>query len=412
MKSIRKSIYCFILVLTFILGVCFSCGAAQSKKTAYNNLHKISTDILSVSFRGDTSAYPENSLEGVISAFKKGADMVSVNVMKTADGVFILCENESLNNICDSSFESVSVADYESLSKSRLYDNGGNITKCTFATLEKLIKKTNKNLFLILDFDWQERDEIYNIIQENRALDRVFLRTKQSASDICEFVNSKTEKPYVIGVYDGGIIFNAISHINKLSELGMPLVQYSSKNYFNVMYESLVNRNYSAPGKASAIAPCYDPDLCGQRTDSQSGWDTLINRGFTVIETSDICSFVEYLKQRESAMERLEVLKVKADGINKSKYASVSLENLNSALENAEAVLQGRKASLDKIQCAFSTLTLAMNKLMIKTGDDTQRGALNITTGKIIAAVLVTVGILSWETFIHKMHTKAKKKKK
>lgn len=367
---------------------------------------------MSVSFRGDTANYPENSLEGVISAYKKGADMVSVNVMKTADSVFVLCENESLNNICDAPFESVSEADYKKLLEYGLYDNSGKLTKYTFSTLSELIRKTDKNLFLILDFDWQYKDEIYSIVLENEALDRVFLRIKQGASKITQWVSTKTEKPFVIGIYDGGIIFNAISHINKLSVLGMPLVQYSSKNYFNVMYESLVNRNYSASGKAAAIAPCYDPDLCGQRTDSQAGWDTLINRGFTVIETSDIDSFTEYLKARKSAVQRLEQLKIKAYGIDKSKYASVSLENLNSALENAQAVLESGKESLDKIQSAYTTLTLSMNKLMIKTGDDTQKGALNITAGKIVAAVLVASGIFGWEMFIHKMHTKEKRKKK
>lgn len=412
MKSIRKSICLIILIMTFVVGSCLCCSAVQNKKTPYDNLQKISTDILSVSFRGDTAYYPENSLEGVISAHKKGADMVSVNVMKTKDGVFILCENESLDNICDSSFESVSQADYEELCQSRLYDNSGKITKYTFSTVNELIAKTDDSLFLILDFDWQYKDEIYNIITESGALNRVFLRTKQGASEICEWVNSKSEKPFVIGVYDGGIIFNAISHINKLSAIGMPLVQYSSKNYFNVMYESLVNRNYSASGKASAIASCYDPDLSGQRTDSLSGWDALINRGFTVIETSDIASFSEYLSQRKAATQRLESLKARADKIDKSKYASVSLENLNLALENADAVLESGKESLDKIQDAFTKLTLSMNKLMIKTGDDTQKGALNITSGKVIAALLVTAGIFSWEMFIHRMHGKEKSKKK
>lgn len=412
MKSIRKSICLIILIMTFVVGSCLCCSAVQNKKTPYDNLQKISTDILSVSFRGDTAYYPENSLEGVISAHKKGADMVSVNVMKTKDGVFILCENESLDNICDSSFESVSQADYEELCQSRLYDNSGKITKYTFATVNELIAKTDDSLFLILDLDWQYKDEIYNIITESGELNRAFLRTNKGASEICEWVNSKAEKPFVIGVYDGGIIFNAISHINTLSANGMPLVQYSSKNYFNVMYESLVNRNYSASGKASAIASCYDPDLSGQRTDSLSGWDALINRGFTVIETSDIASFSEYLSQRKAATQRLESLKARADKIDKSKYASVSLENLNLALENADAVLESGKESLDKIQDAFTKLTLSMNKLMIKTGDDTQKGALNITSGKVIAALLVTAGIFSWEMFIHRMHGKEKSKKK
>ena len=409
MKLIIKTFFFTSLIAVLVFNAIFVCGAASEKKSPYKHLQRIGTDIMSVSYRGDTAFYPENSLEGINSAHKKGADMVSVNIEKTADGVFILCEDESLNNICETSATNVREIKFSVIEKCFLYDNSGNLTNCRFATAEEVIKKTEKSLFLIFDFNWDDREEIYELIKENDALERVFLRTKQGSKSICSWVSTKQEKPFVIGVYDGGIIFNAISHINNLSETGMPLVQYQSKNYFNVMYGSFVYKNFSSEGKAAAIAPVYQPDLCGQRSDSQSGWDELIDKGFSVIETNNIEAFEDYLKSRKDVLENLEILKNKADAIDKSVYSYVSVENLNSSLSKAEVVLSGAESSLAEMQNVYSQLINSMNSLMVKSGDDTQKGALNVTAGKIIAAVLVTAGILSGEIFIHKMHVKRRK---
>ena len=57
-------------------------------------------DIITVSYRGDTENYPENSVEAILSAKEAGADMVSVGVQKTKD-VLILAEDENIGNFCN-----------------------------------------------------------------------------------------------------------------------------------------------------------------------------------------------------------------------------------------------------------------------------------------------------------------------
>ena len=97
--------------------------------------------------------------------------------------------------------------------------------------------------------------------------------------------------------------------------------------------------------------------------------------------------------------------------VDKTLYSFVSVDNLNSATEKAQQILSENKSSLNEMQRVYSQLISAMNNLMIKTGDDTQKGALNVTGGKIIAAVLVVVSILGGEFYMHKMHVRNKKKK-
>ena len=57
--------------------------------------------LVAVAYRGDTSAYPPNSLKAIEAAFEEGADYVSVPVQKTADGAFVLLEDRALPIQCD-----------------------------------------------------------------------------------------------------------------------------------------------------------------------------------------------------------------------------------------------------------------------------------------------------------------------
>lgn len=365
--------------------------------------------IISVAYRGDTAFYPENSLEGVLSAWEKGADMVSVSVRKTKDGAFVLCEDETLGNVCNAPYESISELTFDETQKYQLYDNSGSLTEHKMASLENLIRNSDINLYLILDINWEDRDGVYELLKSEDALDRAALRTKESAGKIYEWANSKDEKTNVIGIYDGNIIWNSVSHINTLSEAGMTLVQYQSKNYFNVMYGSWTCNNFSSEGKARAIAPTYNPDLCGQRSDSENGWNELIKKGFTVIETNNIEALVSYIEKNTEMRYNLSVLLEKAKTMDTGKFSLTSKENLKDGIEKAETVLSGRMKSLDEAENAYSKLLFYMNEMKISSGEETTRGALNITAGKVVATVLVGAAIFASQVFVQKLHRKKRK---
>ena len=78
-------------------------------------------------------------------------------------------------------------------------------------------------------------------------------------------------------------------------------------------------------------------------------------------------------------------------------------------MENAKSLLNDGVVSRDELQSAQSALILSMNKLALNTGEDAQRGALNITFGKVLAAVLVGAAILAAQIFVHKMQRKKEK---
>ena len=403
--KLKRTLFFTVITLILTFSISFSSFASADEKLNNNR-----NGLISVAYRGDTENYPENSLEAILSAKEIGADMVSVGVAKTKDGTFILAENENVRNFCNA--DSVTIADTEwaELQNCRLYDNSGKLTDFRIATLSEALEKA-KDVVLILDIEAEDKDEVYSVVEAYDASDRVFLRFKENSNDIVEWVKSKETKPKVIGIYSGNIIWNAISHIENLSEV-CSIVQYQSKNYFNVMYGSWVGDRFSAEGKARALAPAYDKELCGQREDNASGWNELIENGFSVIETNNIASLAEYAERADELNESLRKLTEKAEKTDFSVYSDVSADNLQKALKRANEELQSNVSSVGELESANSQLLLSMNRLNLSDGVESQKGALNITAGKIIATVLVGAAILAGQIYVHKMQQEKRRKKR
>ena len=400
----RKTFHILTLILTLMLNFTVtSLGVSAEEKFENNRM-----GLISVSYRGDTENYPENSLEAILSAKEIGADMVSVGVQKTKD-LLILAEDENIGNFCNSKSESISASYWDQdLENCYLYDNSGKLTEYKVACLYDALTVA-EDIILILDIDSEDKDSVYDVVQYYGATDRVFLRFEENSSNIVQWVNSKETKPNVIGIYNGNIIWNAISHIENLSEVNS-IVHYESKNYFNVMYGSFVADRFSAEGKARALAPAYDRELCGQREDNASGWNELIEKGFSAIETNNIKSLVEYVNRADALNLSLRKLTEKAEKTDLSVYSDVSADNLQKALRTAKAELERGVSSVGELESAKSQLLLAMNRLNLSDGKESQKGALNVTAGKVIAAVLVGAAILAGQIYVHKMQKEKRRK--
>ncbi|MBQ4267579.1 MAG: glycerophosphodiester phosphodiesterase family protein [Clostridia bacterium] len=402
----KRTLFTLAFIFIFILNTVVFTSAITAEEKIQNNRQ----GLIAVSYRGDTENYPENSIEAILSAKEIGADMVSVGVQKTKD-LLILAEDENIGNFCNSKSESISASYWDQdLENCYLYDNSGKLTECKVACLYDALTVA-EDIILILDIDPEDKDTVYDAVQYYDATDRVFLRFRENSDDIVEWVNSKDKKPNVIGIYSGNIIWNAVSHIENLSKVSS-IVHYESKNYFNVMYGSFVADRFSAEGKARALAPAYDRELCGQREDNASGWNELVEKGFSVIETNNIASLVKYIERSDELSASLKKLAEKAEKTELSVYSGVSADNLQKALQRAKSELQKGISSVGELESANSQLLLAMNRLNLSDGYESQKGALNITAGKVIAAVLVGAAILAGQIYVHKMQQEKRRKKR
>ncbi len=399
----------FILLIISVLLFSLSLPALCAETGYAESLYGEEDSIMCISYRGDTSLYPENSLEGVLSAEEKGADGVSVGVQKTSDGIYVLTENKKLSAVSDAPYDSVSGITYDELQNYYLKDNTGALTKYRMVSLSQTISLTGEDFVIIVDADWNEKDGIYDLISHYGTFDRIIIRTDKSASEVSEWISSKQERVNVISVYKGNIIFSAISNFNKMSEIGSPFIQYQSKNYFSVVYGDFFCKRFADENAPKAIASMYDLDLSGQRTDSTEGWNEVIEAGYSVIETNNLVSLVSYIDRHEKALNALAVLTEKAKNADLWSASSVVFQNRQDAILRAETTLTG-VSSLDEIEYAYSNLLLAINENNIDAEEDTQKGHLNITAGKIIAALSVGTLILAAQIFVYKMQQERKRK--
>lgn len=79
-------------------------GGAAARHTGLSRslLHRASAGPLVVAHRGNSSAFPENTLPAFASALALGADMVELDFQVTADGVLVCIHDDTLDRTTDS----------------------------------------------------------------------------------------------------------------------------------------------------------------------------------------------------------------------------------------------------------------------------------------------------------------------
>jgi len=88
--------------------------------------------MISCIHRGDSNYYPENSIEGYISAIRMGADMLEIDPRLTKDGVFVIMHDATL----------IRMTDYGTKAGKNGLPTSPNIEDWTYAQLQQLNLKT------------------------------------------------------------------------------------------------------------------------------------------------------------------------------------------------------------------------------------------------------------------------------
>ena len=166
----------------------------------YNEKYAASMDptsrLMSCAHRGDMVYYPENSIEGIISAIMMGCDMVEIDPRLTKDGVFILLHDATLKRTTNveefigkpgfpNSYE-VSSWTYEQLMHLNLKTGtGGDSAKITpykIPTLDEAMKVCANRIFIRLDVKgpdgsdlpfWDFEKDIWPLMQKYESYSNI-----------------------------------------------------------------------------------------------------------------------------------------------------------------------------------------------------------------------------------------------
>ena len=179
--------------------------------------------LMSLIHRGDAEHYPENSIEGIISAIQMGADMIEVDVRLTKDKVAVLMHDSTLsrttnynavkgttvNGILLPTTDQISQWTYKQLKCLKLYEKngGGTLTDCVIPTLEEVLTVAKGRCFIMCDkvgSTSEFKSIVLPLMEKVGAYDTVNFATYMSTSEADQLRNTikscsgNTEQVYPI----------------------------------------------------------------------------------------------------------------------------------------------------------------------------------------------------------------------
>lgn len=405
-KMFKKAIsLLFILtILAVVLSVnSFAIDAAQR----IESFNSFNSEIILIAHRGDWHSFPENSVQAVQAARDYG--IISVDVKLTSDGKAVLMADTTTDRMCvDEKGNTVtgSISSFSLTELAAMYLRAANGTvkneKTDFhpASLEDAASVIDNDSVLMLNLTCADFNAIYGEVQRLGITDRVIFRFSDSNKKIIETV-SAVENINVCGNYQGNIIFLATSAVADCRKNGINTVELGSKNGHGVLYDNFLMKRFDSESRAMVSMV---NGRCGKRTDNETGWDDLISRGYSVIETDYPAELSSYIKKIGTAKDELQrYVNLYAD--TDTAPFTVDTENaFKSALSEAERLIS-QPSSLSEIdnarynlESSYDNLTVGPKKAVTLSFD--------ITFGRVLAVVLCGGAILASQIFLYKRRVK------
>lgn len=401
MVNIWKKTAIFILSLILFTALSVSSVIAADASDIASDFSDGKNNIICIAHRGDWHSFPENSAEAINAAAEY--DAVSVDVRLTADGKPVLMADEKVDRMSvDGEGKSVSgkVSSFTLAQLKELYlreSNGGTDKKkttCRIPELKEIYETAAGRTAVMLNVQENDFKTVYDYVKALGKLDETVFRINAKPKKIIELTRD-LDGVNVTGNYQGNIIFLATSAVKKYFAANIYTIEMGSTNGNGVLYDNFLMKRFV--GSKRAMVSMVN-GRCGKRADNETGWDDLISRGYSVIETDFPAELTEYIRKTETAATDLEKNIDIYANTDLSPYTSETEKAFSSALSAAKKTLDGRSS--------FSELTDARSALQ-STHDSLKVGAkknvalkFRFTPGRIIAVVLCAAAFTGGTLFL------------
>ena len=245
------------------------------------------------------------------------------------------------------------------------------------------------------------------MLVSNNALNSVVFLASGDKNEVDDWLSSKSTMPLVISSYHGNVVFSARSTVSKTLSAGAVGTLLSTSNAYSVLYQNSVMSKFENAGRA--VIDMTSPDLCGNREDNYLGWNDVTSRGYSVIITNNIQELCEYFDRVALQKERLSKNIEAAQAIDVTLCSTDSANALKDAITEAKAALEGPCSENSLMQSNYA-LQLAMNSLTNRTEDG--GSGKTVTTGRIVAAVLVIIAFVIFEVVFDTLRRKKVRKRR
>lgn len=401
MVNIWKKTAIFILSLILFTALSVSSVIAADASDIASDFSDGKKNIICIAHRGDWHSFPENSAEAINAAAEY--DAVSVDIRLTADGKPVLMADEKVDRMSvDGEGKSVSgkVSSFTLAQLKELYlreSNGGTDKKkttCRIPELKEIYETAAGRTAVMLNVQENDLKTVYDYVKALGKLDETVFRINAKPQKIIELTKD-LDGVNVTGNYQGNIIFLATSAVKKYFAANIHTIEMGSTNGNGVLYDNFLMKRFV--GSKRAMVSMVN-GRCGKRADNETGWDDLISRGYSVIETDFPAELTEYIRKTETAATDLEKNIDIYANTDLSPYTSETEKAFSSALSAAKKTLDGR-SSFSELTDARSALQSAHDSLKVGAKKNVAL-KFRFTPGRIIAVVLCAAAFTGGTLFL------------
>lgn len=401
MVNIWKKTAIFILSLILFTALSVSSAIAADASDIASDFSDGKKNIICIAHRGDWHSFPENSAEAINAAAEY--DAVSVDIRLTADGKPVLMADEKVDRMSvDGEGKSVSgkVSSFTLAQLKELYlreSNGGTDKKkttCRIPELKEIYETAAGRTAVMLNVQENDFKTVYDYVKALGKLDKTVFRINAKPQKIIELTRD-LDGVNVTGNYQGNIIFLATSAVKKYFAANIYTIEMGSTNGNGVLYDNFLMKRFV--GSKRAMVSMVN-GRCGKRADNETGWDDLISRGYSVIETDFPAELTEYIRKTETAATDLEKNIDIYANTDLSPYTSETEKAFSSALSAAKKTLDGR-SSFSELTDARSALQSAHDSLKVGAKKNVAL-KFRFTPGRIIAVVLCAAAFTGGTLFL------------
>lgn len=401
MVNIWKKTTIFILSLILFTALSVSSVIAADASDIASDFSDGKKNIICIAHRGDWHSFPENSAEAINAAAEY--DAVSVDIRLTADGKPVLMADEKVDRMSvDGEGKSVSgkVSSFTLAQLKELYlreSNGGTDKKkttCRIPELKEIYETAAGRTAVMLNVQENDFKTVYDYVKALGKLDETVFRINAKPQKIIELTKD-LDGVNVTGNYQGNIIFLATSAVKKYFAANIHTIEMGSTNGNGVLYDNFLMKRFV--GSKRAMVSMVN-GRCGKRADNETGWDDLISRGYSVIETDFPAELTEYIRKTETAATDLEKNIDIYANTNLSPYTSETEKAFSSALSAAKKTLDGR-SSFSELTDARSALQSAHDSLKVGAKKNVAL-KFRFTPVRIIAVVLCAAAFTGGTLFL------------
>lgn len=252
---------------------------------------------------------PCNTITAYEIALKQGADMIEVDLNKSADGVLIIFHPDmephhlGLNRkLPEMTYEEIREVRY------RNYDHSP--TQFGIATFEEILERFKGRCYINVDKFWDHPVEIYRAIKRHNMLDQVVVKSglsdrvlrvlEEVAPDVAFFPIVKNTFPQHEDLLRRNVNYVGAEVIfeSENAEVAKPeLIEKIHRDGKLIWVNSIIYnyRSQLTAGHSDDTALSENPDL---------GWGWLADRGYDIIQTDWPQMLIDYLKQNEKYSRR------------------------------------------------------------------------------------------------------------